>query len=130
MSLSAYSEWVTWPLWPSADWVVKPRKLALWRCGNEARDRPRLTPKGERTRSRIVEAAAQLIYERGVAGTVADVLVLHAPRPGGQVTSLIWLVLGAPRTGAADLPERVMWPRSRGRNVDGGVDAGPDEVSR
>jgi TetR/AcrR family transcriptional regulator, transcriptional repressor for nem operon len=39
---------------------------------NEATDRPRLTPKGERTRSRIVEAAAQLIYERGVAGTTLE----------------------------------------------------------
>ena len=37
--------------------------------GSEGQDRPRLTPKGERTRARIVEAAARLIYQRGVAGT-------------------------------------------------------------
>jgi len=35
---------------------------------NETTDRPRLTPKGERTRARIVEQAAVLIHERGVAG--------------------------------------------------------------
>jgi hypothetical protein len=32
---------------------------------NETSDRPRLTPKGERTRARIVEEAAVLIHERG-----------------------------------------------------------------
>jgi AcrR family transcriptional regulator len=30
---------------------------------------PRLTPKGEQTRERVVAAAARLIFERGVAGT-------------------------------------------------------------
>ncbi len=40
--------------------------------GSEARDRPRLTAKGQRTRARIVEAAAGLIYQRGVAGTSLD----------------------------------------------------------
>ena len=40
--------------------------------GSEARDRLRLTAKGERTRARIVEAAAGLIYQRGVAGTSLD----------------------------------------------------------
>ena len=39
---------------------------------DNAQNRPRLTPKGERTRARIVEAAARLIYERGVAGTTLD----------------------------------------------------------
>ena len=34
---------------------------------NETSDRPRLTPKGARTRARIVEEAAALIHERGVA---------------------------------------------------------------
>src|ERR1700745_1124002 len=36
---------------------------------DETSDRPRLTPKGARTRARIVEQAAALIHERGVAGT-------------------------------------------------------------
>ena len=39
---------------------------------NETSDRPRLTPRGARTRARIVEEAAALIHERGVAGTTLD----------------------------------------------------------
>src|ERR1700744_6118357 len=40
----------------------------------ETSDRPRLTPKGARTRARIVEEAAALIHERGAAGsTLGDV---------------------------------------------------------
>jgi TetR/AcrR family transcriptional regulator, transcriptional repressor for nem operon len=44
-------------------------------CGGMANDvqaRSRLTPKGERTRARIIDAASRLIYERGVAGTTLD----------------------------------------------------------
>jgi TetR/AcrR family transcriptional repressor of nem operon len=33
---------------------------------------PKLTPKGERTRARIVEAAAKLIYDHGVAATTVE----------------------------------------------------------
>jgi len=54
--------------------------------GNEARDRPKLTPKGKRTRSRIVEAAAQLIYERGVAGTTLDDIRSAARVSGSQLS--------------------------------------------
>ena len=39
---------------------------------SEEPGRPRLTAKGERTRARIVEAAARLIHERGVASTTLD----------------------------------------------------------
>ncbi len=39
---------------------------------NETSDRPRLTAKGERPRAHIVEAAARVIHERGVAGTTLD----------------------------------------------------------
>jgi TetR/AcrR family transcriptional regulator, transcriptional repressor for nem operon len=53
---------------------------------SEARDRPRLTPKGERTRSRIVEAAAQLIHERGVAGTTLDDVRSGAGVSGSQLS--------------------------------------------
>jgi TetR/AcrR family transcriptional regulator, transcriptional repressor for nem operon len=52
----------------------------------EARDRPRLTPKGERTRSRIVEAAARLIHERGVAGTTLDDIRSRAGVSGSQLS--------------------------------------------
>jgi len=53
---------------------------------SQARDRRRLTPKGERTRSRIVEAAAQLIYERGVAGTTLDDIRSRAGVSGSQLS--------------------------------------------
>ena len=39
---------------------------------DETSDRPRLTLKGARTRARIVQEAAVLIHERGVAGTTLD----------------------------------------------------------
>lgn len=50
-----------------------------------ARGRPGLTPKGERTRARIVEAAAGLIYERGVAGTTLDDVRTTAEVSGSQL---------------------------------------------
>ena len=53
---------------------------------SQARDRPRLTPKGERTRSRIVEAAAQLIHERGVAGTTLEDIRSAAGVSGSQLS--------------------------------------------
>jgi TetR/AcrR family transcriptional regulator, transcriptional repressor for nem operon len=54
--------------------------------GNEAGDRPRFTIKGERTRSRIVEAAAQLIHERGVAGSTLDDIRSAAGVSGSQLS--------------------------------------------
>ena len=54
--------------------------------GREARDRPRLTAKGQRTRARIVEAAAGLIYERGVAGTSLDDIRSAAGVSGSQLS--------------------------------------------
>jgi TetR/AcrR family transcriptional repressor of nem operon len=53
---------------------------------SQARDRPRLTPKGERTRSRIVKAAAGLIHERGVAGTTLDDIRSRAGVSGSQLS--------------------------------------------
>jgi TetR/AcrR family transcriptional regulator, transcriptional repressor for nem operon len=47
--------------------------------------RPKLTPKGERTRARIVSAAARLIYERGVAGTTLDDVRTAATVSGSQM---------------------------------------------
>ena len=52
---------------------------------NETSDRPRLTPKGERTRSRIVESAAALIHERGVAATTLDDVKAAAEVSGSQL---------------------------------------------
>ncbi|HTW20127.1 MAG TPA: TetR/AcrR family transcriptional regulator [Mycobacteriales bacterium] len=52
---------------------------------NETSDRRRLTPKGERVRARIVEAAADLIHERGVAGTTLEDVKMAAEVSGSQL---------------------------------------------
>ena len=52
---------------------------------NEMTGRPRLTPKGERTRARIVEEAAVLIHQRGVAGTTLDDVKAAAEVSGSQM---------------------------------------------
>ena len=51
-----------------------------------ARQPARLTPKGERTRARIVDAAGQLIYERGVAGTTLEDVRAAAEVSGSQLS--------------------------------------------
>jgi TetR/AcrR family transcriptional regulator, transcriptional repressor for nem operon len=52
---------------------------------SDPRDQPRLTPKGERTRARIVEAAARLIHQRSVAGTTLDDVKAAAEVSGSQL---------------------------------------------
>jgi len=52
---------------------------------DETSDRPRLTAKGARTRARIVEEAATLIHERGVAGTTLDDVKVAAEVSGSQM---------------------------------------------
>jgi TetR/AcrR family transcriptional repressor of nem operon len=52
---------------------------------NETSDRPRLTTKGARTRARIVEEAAALIHERGVAGTTLEDVKVAAEVSGSQM---------------------------------------------
>jgi TetR/AcrR family transcriptional repressor of nem operon len=53
---------------------------------NETRHRPTLTPKGERTRARIVAAAAALVHERGVAGTTFEDVRAAAEISGSQLS--------------------------------------------
>jgi TetR/AcrR family transcriptional repressor of nem operon len=53
---------------------------------SDVQRRPRLTPKGERTRVRIVDAAARLIYERGVAGTTLEDIRAAAEVSGSQLS--------------------------------------------
>src|SRR5271154_2196637 len=53
--------------------------------GNETSDRPRLTPKGARARARIVEEAAALIHERGVAATTLEDVKVAAEVSGSQM---------------------------------------------
>ena len=52
---------------------------------NETSDRPKLTPKGARTRARIVEEAAALIHERGVAATTLEDVKVAAEVSGSQL---------------------------------------------
>jgi TetR/AcrR family transcriptional regulator, transcriptional repressor for nem operon len=52
---------------------------------NDAQHRSRLTPKGERTRARIIGAAARLIYERGVAGATLEDVRTAAEVSGSQL---------------------------------------------
>jgi TetR/AcrR family transcriptional regulator, transcriptional repressor for nem operon len=53
--------------------------------GSDEQVRPALTAKGKRTRARIVEAAARLIYERGVAGATLDDIKAAAGVSGSQM---------------------------------------------
>jgi TetR/AcrR family transcriptional regulator, transcriptional repressor for nem operon len=52
---------------------------------SETSDRPKLTAKGARTRARIVEEAAALIHERGVAGTTLEDVKAAAEVSGSQL---------------------------------------------
>jgi TetR/AcrR family transcriptional repressor of nem operon len=52
---------------------------------DETSDRPRLTAKGARTRARIVEEAAALIHERGVASTTLEDVKVAAVVSGSQM---------------------------------------------
>jgi TetR/AcrR family transcriptional regulator, transcriptional repressor for nem operon len=52
---------------------------------SETSDRPKLTLKGARTRARIVEEAAALIHERGVAGTTLEDVKVAAEVSGSQM---------------------------------------------
>src|SRR5258708_30921085 len=52
---------------------------------NETSGRPRRTPKGERTRARIVEEADVLIHERGMAGTTLEAVKAAAEVSGSQM---------------------------------------------
>jgi len=52
---------------------------------NETSDRPKLTAKGARTRKRIVQEAAALIHERGVAGTTLEEVKAAAEVSGSQL---------------------------------------------
>ena len=52
---------------------------------NETTERPKLTAKGARTRARIVEEAATLIHERGVAGTTLEDVKVAAEVSGSQM---------------------------------------------
>lgn len=53
---------------------------------NDQRVRPKLTARGEQTRARIVDAAAELMWGRGVVGTTLDDVRGSAKVSGSQLT--------------------------------------------
>src|SRR5204862_6719754 len=64
-------------------WNVKASCIAiLLPMSSSSSDRPRLTRKGEATRARIVDAAAGLIFQQGVAHTTVEEV-----RDGAHVSS-------------------------------------------
>jgi TetR/AcrR family transcriptional regulator, transcriptional repressor for nem operon len=63
-------------------WNVKAILAILLLMSSRSSDRRRLTRKGEATRARIVDAAAELIFEQGVAGTTIEEV-----RDGAHVSS-------------------------------------------
>jgi TetR/AcrR family transcriptional regulator, transcriptional repressor for nem operon len=78
-----------------------------------AHARQGFTPKGERTRGRIVDAAAQLIYERGVAGTTLEDIRSAAGVSGSQLShyfadkeELVQAVIGHQAETIADNQQR------------------------
>jgi AcrR family transcriptional regulator len=52
---------------------------------SHARERPKLTAKGERARARIVAPSARLIHQRGVAGTTLEDVKAAADVSGSQL---------------------------------------------
>lgn len=76
-------------------WVVKPTLARVAVMQQEereavrrgtARSGPRLTAKGEATRERILESAADLIYRHGVQGTSNDAIRRAAGVSGSQLS--------------------------------------------
>ena len=74
-----------YPTLSASKWAVK---LRTWYRGvmvSHARERPKLTAKGERARARIVAASARLIHQRGVAGTTLEDVKAAADVSGSQL---------------------------------------------
>jgi len=65
-----------------------PRRARIQRAQVASQDQtaPRLTQKGLATRSRIVDTAAVLVFERGVANTSIDEVRTRAEVSGSQIT--------------------------------------------
>src|SRR5690348_4462624 len=64
-------------------WIVKAIFATIIdRMSPLSSERPRLTRKGAETRARIVDAAAELIFQQGVAGTTIEEV-----RDGAHVSS-------------------------------------------
>src|ERR1700733_11788905 len=63
------------------------QKMAMMRpMGDKTQRTHRLTPKGARTRAKIVDAAAKLIHQQGVAGTTLEDVRAAAEVSGSQLS--------------------------------------------
>ena len=66
-------KWTNWSTLMESNWTIKSNWDYDSRMPTKLRaDAPRLTARGAVTRARIVAGAAELVYERGVAGTSLD----------------------------------------------------------
>src|ERR1700759_3108380 len=72
-------------LWHGRTGLSNSKVASMGGMDNDTSARRRLTPKGERTRARIVEEAATLIHERGVAGTFLEDVKKAAGVSGSQL---------------------------------------------
>src|SRR6201997_4834787 len=72
-------------LWHGRTGLSNSKVASMGGMVNDTSVRPRLTPKGDRTRARIVEKAAALIHERGVAGTTLEDVKTAAEVSGSQL---------------------------------------------
>src|SRR6201995_1718283 len=72
-------------LWHGRTGLSNPELASMGGMVNDVSGRPRLTLKGARTRARIVEKAAALIHERGVAATTLEDVKVAAEVSGSQL---------------------------------------------
>src|SRR5690349_2713789 len=84
MSPSLQNGWCD-SLWQSGTGLSNSKSCYHGRMVDETSGRRRLTAKGARTRARIVEEAAALIHERGVAGTTLEDVKAAAEVSGSQM---------------------------------------------
>jgi TetR/AcrR family transcriptional repressor of nem operon len=75
--------WIIQSTLTGSVWIVKAIfPTTIGRMSPTSPERPRLTRKGAETRARIVDAAAELIFQQGVAGTTIEEV-----RDGAHVSS-------------------------------------------
>jgi TetR/AcrR family transcriptional regulator, transcriptional repressor for nem operon len=81
-ALRGLPDWIVCSTMAEVFWTVKAIRIAILLEMSSSSDRPRLTRKGAATRARIVDAAAALIYQQGVARTTIEEV-----RDGAHVSS-------------------------------------------
>src|SRR5689334_13664134 len=67
-----FQKWTDRSTIRNSNWTIKSRMAYGFVMSDQSTTTPRLTKRGAATRARIIEGAADLMYERGVAGTSLD----------------------------------------------------------